>query len=113
MEKASGLVTIYALLNRIRLNASEEVIQAAEHTIQNIIESYGRPNYGPAATPIRQVISLWRVQAITPRNGYLVGACHLLCAKLLSTGANTDLNEFCQPEQPATTGRKSGLTPCN
>jgi hypothetical protein len=44
MEKASGLVTIYALLNRIRLNASEEVIQAAEHTIQNIIESYGRPN---------------------------------------------------------------------
>jgi hypothetical protein len=27
MEKASGLVTIYALHNRIRLNASEEVIQ--------------------------------------------------------------------------------------
>jgi hypothetical protein len=44
MEKASGLVTIYALHNRIRLNASEEVIQAADHTIENIIQSYKRPN---------------------------------------------------------------------
>src|SRR6476659_1227837 len=44
MEKASGLVTIYALHNRIRLNASEEVVQAAEHTIANIVESYKRPN---------------------------------------------------------------------
>ncbi len=44
MEKASGLVTIYALHNRIRLNASEEVIQAADHTIKNIIQSYKRPN---------------------------------------------------------------------
>jgi hypothetical protein len=34
MEKASGLVTIYALHNRIRLNASEEVIQAVDHTIK-------------------------------------------------------------------------------
>jgi len=44
MEKASRFVTIYALLNRIRLNASEEVIQAAQHTIENIIESYKLPN---------------------------------------------------------------------
>ena len=44
MEKASGLVTIYALHNRIRLNASEEVIRAADHTIKNIIQSYKRPN---------------------------------------------------------------------
>jgi hypothetical protein len=44
MDNASGLVTIYALENRIRLNASEEVIQAAVHTIENIIESYKRPN---------------------------------------------------------------------
>jgi hypothetical protein len=44
MEKASGLVTIYALHNRIRLNASEQVVQAAQHTIENIIESYKRPN---------------------------------------------------------------------
>jgi hypothetical protein len=44
MEKASGLVNIYALQNRIRLNASEEVIQAVEHTIKEIVESYRRPN---------------------------------------------------------------------
>jgi hypothetical protein len=44
MDNASGLVNIYALENRIRLNASEEVIQAAVHTIENIIESYKRPN---------------------------------------------------------------------
>jgi hypothetical protein len=44
MEKASGLVTIYALHNRIRLNASEEVVLAAQHTIENIVESYKRPN---------------------------------------------------------------------
>ena len=44
MEKASGLVAIYALENRIRLNASEEVIQAAQRTIEKIVESYKRPN---------------------------------------------------------------------
>ena len=44
MEKASGMVTIYALHNRIRLNASEEVVHAAQHTIENIVESYKRPN---------------------------------------------------------------------
>src|ERR1700677_1191060 len=44
MDNASGLVNIYALENRIRLNASEAVIQAAVHTIENIIESYKRPN---------------------------------------------------------------------
>jgi hypothetical protein len=44
MEKASGLVTVYALENRIRLNASEEVIQAARRTIEKIVESYKRPN---------------------------------------------------------------------
>jgi hypothetical protein len=44
MDNASGLVNIYALENRIRLNASEEVIQAAVHTIEKLIESYKRPN---------------------------------------------------------------------
>jgi hypothetical protein len=52
MEKASALVTIYALHNRIRLNASEEVLQAATHTIENIIQSYKRPNM--TAEEIRQ-----------------------------------------------------------
>ena len=44
MEKASGMVTIYALHNRIRLNASEEVLQAADHAIANIVQSYKRQN---------------------------------------------------------------------
>lgn len=44
IEKASGLLSVYALHNRIRLNASEEVIQAARHTIEKIIESYKRPD---------------------------------------------------------------------
>jgi hypothetical protein len=44
MEKASTLVNIYALENRIRLNASEQVVQAAAHTIEKIVESYKRPN---------------------------------------------------------------------
>jgi hypothetical protein len=39
----STLVIIYALQNRIRLNASEEVVQAAATTIQQIVESYRRP----------------------------------------------------------------------
>jgi hypothetical protein len=45
-------VTIYGLHNRIRLNASEEVLQAATHTIENIIQSYKRPNM--TAEEIRQ-----------------------------------------------------------
>jgi hypothetical protein len=39
----STLVAIYALANRIRLNASEEVVQAAANAIQEIVESYRRP----------------------------------------------------------------------
>ena len=43
MAKPSTLVAIYALENRIRLNASEEVVQAAENAIREIVESYRRP----------------------------------------------------------------------
>jgi hypothetical protein len=43
MVKPGTLVAIYALENRIRLNASEEVVQAAEHAIHEIVESYRRP----------------------------------------------------------------------
>lgn len=40
MVKPSALVSIYGLENRIRLNASDEVVQAARGAIQ---ESYRRP----------------------------------------------------------------------
>ena len=43
MEQPSTLVAIYALANRIRLNASDEVVQAASNAIQTIVESYRRP----------------------------------------------------------------------
>jgi hypothetical protein len=41
--KPSTLVPIYGLENRIRLNASDEVVQAARSAIQEIVESYRRP----------------------------------------------------------------------
>jgi hypothetical protein len=43
-ERIDTLVPIYALLNRIRLNGSEEVVRAAQKTIENIITSYDHPN---------------------------------------------------------------------
>jgi len=43
MEKPVNLVAIYALVNRIRLNASDEVVLAATDAIEAIIESYRRP----------------------------------------------------------------------
>ena len=39
----STLVAIYALENRIRLMASDEVVQAAYNAITEIVESYRRP----------------------------------------------------------------------
>lgn len=39
----SALVKIYGLENRIRLNASDEVVQAASNAIREIVESYRRP----------------------------------------------------------------------
>ena len=43
-EKTESLVTIYALLNRIRLKSSAEVVRAAMTTIDDIIAIYNRPN---------------------------------------------------------------------
>jgi hypothetical protein len=43
MDQPGVLVAIYALANRIRLNASDEVVQAATKAIETIIESYRRP----------------------------------------------------------------------
>jgi hypothetical protein len=43
LVKPSTLVTIYALGNRIRLNSSQEVVQAAENAVREIIESYRQP----------------------------------------------------------------------
>ena len=42
MVKPSAFVAIFGLENRIRLNASDEVVQAAGSAIQQIVESYRR-----------------------------------------------------------------------
>jgi hypothetical protein len=41
--KPSTLIAIYALGNRIRLNSSQGVVEAAENTVREIIGSYRRP----------------------------------------------------------------------
>ena len=43
MIKPSALVPIYGLENRIRLIASDEVVQAARSAVEEIVESYRRP----------------------------------------------------------------------
>jgi hypothetical protein len=45
MEQPGTLVVIYALANRIRLNGSDEVVEAATKAIQTIVESYKTPRH--------------------------------------------------------------------
>jgi hypothetical protein len=44
LERLEKLVTLYGILGRIRLVASEEVLAEAEACCQRIVELYGRPN---------------------------------------------------------------------
>jgi hypothetical protein len=41
------LIPAYALLSRIRLTASEEVLASAEVLVRNIVKCYGEPNLTP------------------------------------------------------------------
>ena len=70
MVKPSTLVPIYGLENRIRLNASDEVVQAARSAIQAIVESYRRPRmteedirrgaYLEIRDPVKEFGEAWR-----------------------------------------------------
>src|SRR5260370_25173233 len=51
MVKPSTLVPIYGLENRIRLNASDEVVQAARSLIQELVEPYRPPTLTDDAIP--------------------------------------------------------------
>lgn len=51
---ATAFVSLLALLARIRLRASEQVIQASESLVNNIIETYLGPNL--SAEEIRQIM---------------------------------------------------------
>jgi hypothetical protein len=44
LEDLNGLVSLYALVSRIRLFASEPVVQAAELFVKRIVQHYGEPN---------------------------------------------------------------------
>ncbi|HVP28921.1 MAG TPA: hypothetical protein VMW35_07140 [Myxococcota bacterium] len=47
LKNAERLSSLYAVLNRIRLRCSEEVLSAADSTATRIVEQYFRPNLSP------------------------------------------------------------------
>jgi len=44
LDSPTGLIQVYGLLNRIRLTSSDSVVNAAEKSIQEILERYFQPN---------------------------------------------------------------------
>ena len=44
LDKPETLVSVYELINRIRLSASDAVLTEAEHVLQRIMEQYFAPN---------------------------------------------------------------------
>jgi hypothetical protein len=47
LERPDQLVALYGILSRIRLIASDEVLERAEDCCRRIVELYGRPNMTP------------------------------------------------------------------
>ena len=47
LENPSTLVPIYALISRIRLRSSTEVIESGERLIATILKVYVEPNHNP------------------------------------------------------------------
>jgi hypothetical protein len=48
LDSPTGLIQVYGLLNRIRLTSSDSVVNAAEKSIQEILERYFQPNISTA-----------------------------------------------------------------
>jgi len=44
LEKPETLLSVYELINRVRLSASDAVLAEAEHVLQRIMEQYFAPN---------------------------------------------------------------------
>ena len=44
LDKPETLLSVYELINRIRLSASDSVLAEAEHVLQRILEQYFAPN---------------------------------------------------------------------
>lgn len=56
LDASSGMVTVYALVNRIRLTSSQEVAEAAILAVTQIVEQYFEPNLSIAEIRQRMAI---------------------------------------------------------
>ena len=52
-QDSGKLVPAYALLSRIRLSSSDEVLAGAERVIEHIFSTYSEPNLNPGEIPIK------------------------------------------------------------
>jgi hypothetical protein len=64
LEKAETLLHAYALLNRIRLCASDAVLAQAEATLRFITEQYFSPNL--SVDEMRKLIRKWTTDPLEP-----------------------------------------------
>jgi hypothetical protein len=76
LEKSERLLSIYALLNRIRIRASEAVLREAEQALASITEQYFSPNLS-----LEQMRALVRDGA---KSDPLRGFAEACCAELRS-----------------------------
>jgi hypothetical protein len=65
LESIDEIVAMYALVNRIRLFASESILQAAEAFVKNVVEKYGEKNMS-----IDQMKSAVLEQNVDPLNDF-------------------------------------------
>jgi hypothetical protein len=55
LQDASALIPIYALLSRMRLSSSTDVIESAERVITSILNTYSEPNLTPEKIQARGI----------------------------------------------------------
>jgi hypothetical protein len=65
LESIDEIVAMYALVNRIRLFASESILQAAEAFVKKVVEKYGEKNMS-----IDQMTSAVLQQHVDPLNDF-------------------------------------------
>ena len=64
LEKPETLLHAYALLNRIRLCASDAVLSQAEATLRSITEQYFSPNL--SVEEMRKLVQKWTTDPLEP-----------------------------------------------
>lgn len=68
MERPDQIMTLYAVLSRIRLISGEEVVRQAEACCRRIIELYGRPNL--TTDQLRTAVVANRVDELDPLKAF-------------------------------------------